>query len=363
MSVGGDLVVYLDNNMLWRADGTPEGTRPIIGGYQRDVIVGPLPYVFSSIGWNYYNAENDTVGGLGNNVLQIIISSSTKNYGYRQEGFKSEETGIFLSFNPTTKEIKEERRDRTYNGPFEPIVYKDELVLRRDLYAAVGIPLKSYKTNPYVAPHLGYIYFSFNHPAKGAGFELWRTDLNNSKMVADVNAGAGSSNPRYYCDVPGKGLFFFANPTKNTTKISLYLTNGNSGYKTMGRFETTSVIPIVRVKNRAVFIIRDASNGLTLWATNGTAAGTIPLMAVTSDEVVSNTKLAFFSAKSQTYGIELYMTDGTVAGTKRVPYETRRGAGNTSPRQMSITPEGNVVFIADTPEKRLQVFKYIPPSV
>jgi len=351
------------------ADGTPTGTRAITE-VAMTAMPGPLGYVYFGhySEWNYYNPATEAI----TNIITFpaghysysgypVLSSTKKNYAL----WSIYLSATLRSYNPTTNETKIERQYSYSNYPvFEWIIYKDELVDRYDLKPpnAANTTDAGLPSNLYAAPHLGYIYFGYTRNATtgSSGNELWRTNLKGYKLVADINPGAGSSNPRYFCDVAGVGLFFFANPTKNTTKVTLYWSDGNSKFKRMSRFEInnflTNKIPIVSVGARAVFIVNNQ-----LWSSDGTAAGTIQLAAVSSNELVSTQSLAFFTATSADHGDELYQTDGTVEGTVRVAAETVPGAGSSTPRGLAATSSGDVLFSAST-STGIEVFKYTPTT-
>lgn len=127
--------------------------------------------------------------------------------------------------------------------------------------------------------HNGFIYFSAETMAQGR--ELWRTDGTNAgtTLVKDIFAGAGSSNEEYNYNIFSNG--------------SLLL-----------------------------FAANTAAEGLELWKSDGTNAGTVLLKNINAGtdssspdyfQLVNNTIL--FSAKDAVHGDELWKTDGTAAGT------------------------------------------------
>jgi len=373
-AIGTDRVGFTYASFFYVADGTQTGTRQI-SQVVDFAIPGPLGYVYYTrySEWNYFNPQT--------NAITNIFTGPPAHYSYYGNPLFSTSkktyarwsiyiNAMFWSYDPVANNTGEIKTERSYNYAniyaLESVLYKDELVVRYDLkppYAAntndSGLP-----TNLYAAPHLGYLYFAYTRNSKTGwttGNELWRTDLNSYKMVADINAGPGSSNPRYFCDVAGVGLFFFANPTKNTTKVSLYWSDGSSKFKRMSRHEIsdflTNKIPIVSVGNHAVYIVNNM-----LWTTDGTAAGTAPLMKVTSSDLATTQRLAYFVSSSANHGVELYQTDGTPAGTTRVPYETISGAGSSQPQDLATTESGDLLFTAFTSNGSREVFKYTPTA-
>jgi ELWxxDGT repeat protein len=135
----------------------------------------------------------------------------------------------------------------------------------------------------------GSAFYSANDGTHG--FELWISSGSaaNTHMVKDINpaSGGGGSNPQNFCALNGKMLFYA-------------MQNGSLPY--------------------------------TLWATNGTGAGTIQLstQAVEGNLMPMGNKAYFVVAiKEPIFGLntkELWVTDGTPDGTKWVSYITAYAA-------------------------------------
>jgi len=197
------------------------------------------------------------------------------------------------------------------------------------------------------------------------GVELWRNNLSGSGMqlVGDIAPGSNSSNPRSFCDVPGVGLFFFANP-KSEKSVSLYWTGPPNTLKRLKYFivNPNAEIPIKSVGHRAVFIITDTSGTRNLWSTNGTIEGTFRIRNTGNYELSSTGSYAFFVAYQSKFGFELFQTDGTIEGTFRVPYETIAGPKNSNIAQLTAIID-NIYFTPSTKDSGKQLFRYHPEAV
>ena len=126
------------------------------------------------------------------------------------------------------------------------------------------------------------LYFSANTTATGN--ELWLTDgtVQGTKMVADINAGNGSSNPQYMTGL-GSELFFGATDGKtgyelwkfNTAKVAVeniksnlniivYPTVGNGSLSIKGDLSVVKKILISDYNGRIIKQINKMENELNL---------------------------------------------------------------------------------------------------
>ena len=152
------------------------------------------------------------------------------------------------------------------------------------------------------------VYFAGNDGVHGV--ELWKSDGTSAGtvMVADINAGAGSSNPADLTNVEGE-LYFSAN---------------------------------------------DGVHGTELWKSDGTAAGTSMAADINPGAGSSNPanitaldNLVYFSANDGTHGNGLWVTGGNMASPTRVQ-DSNSGAAVSNPSSL----------LADTTEIRSPAFLY-----
>lgn len=143
-----------------------------------------------------------------------------------------------------------------------------------------------------------------------AGFELLRLDADNQlAMVIDLRPGATSS----------------------------------------------AIEDMVALPDRLLFVANDGIFGLELWATTGTAQGTVRLTDVNpgagSSEVRNLTRVGnrvYFTATSPTHGTEWFVTDGTPAGTTRITDLFAGSGSGTNGSTVQVASIGDTLFFTGT---------------
>lgn len=165
----------------------------------------------------------------------------------------------------------------------------------------------------------------FSGLATDSGRELWVTDGSaaGTHIVSDFRPGTDSlfGNTNGAIAPVGNGLFFiglngevgFSDGTPSGTQV--FFTGAQPG-----------PYPPVRVVNGTVFFVfDDGKNGLTLWRSDGTAAGTAMVKDASGDLVHSintltpgATRVYFYGLDPQHHNIDLFESDGTPAGTHTV---------------------------------------------
>ncbi|NMO14372.1 hypothetical protein HPC49_02685 [Pyxidicoccus fallax] len=170
----------------------------------------------------------------------------------------------------------------------------------------------------------GHLYFSGEDETHGA--ELWVSDgtAAGTRMLVDLNPGAGSSHPGQFAKV-GTAVFFAA--TDGSHGFEPWVTNGTSqgttpladiwpGAESGVRYfsdEGTSFITPLALEDRGLvlFVAAEPGGGAELWRTDGTVAGTYrqvdalpgPLSADPSNIARLGDRLFFFAA-DETHGRE-----------------------------------------------------------
>ncbi len=214
------------------------------------------------------------------------------------------------------------------------------------------------------------VYFSANTPEYGA--ELWVTDGTDEgtymvKDIYDVEDGVGSA-PQGLTNFYGKLLFFAmdeeseAIPVRDATipEKWLYITDGTTE-GTMRIAETPTRLDnmdgtqgyIVCCNGKGLFAGYDEENNETLWATDGTASGTGPLLNInpkpgdanpfltapaTIDHLVSiDDRLVAFRAivtaelYGEDMGVEMWISDGTTEGTRFIGVDINKVESKGAP--------------------------------
>ena len=197
-----------------------------------------------------------------------------------------------------------------------------------------------------------------------SGREVWYSDgtAGGTQQLLDINPGAAGPSPSDLFVANGS-LFFFASDGTGTSY--LWRSDGT----TTGTQRLTAVMarPIVNrqpgcdsrgvaMGGAAYFAGYDPTNGVQLWRTDGTMAGTVRLTAPQAMSsptacyltVVGN--LLYFQGTTAGLGTgtELWASDGTAAGTGQVA-DINPGSGSSSPQWLNAFG-GALYFLAyDTP--------------
>lgn len=154
-----------------------------------------------------------------------------------------------------------------------------------------------------------------------SGFQLQAQTL-----VKDVVPGVSGSSPTVLGSVNGK-LFFFANDL--SLGRELYVTDGTSNgthlVKDISKQGSSITTETYRLVDTLLFFFARSSNVnnfYSLYASNGTEAGTIKLMDMTSTTIPMMTKSEmsdvngkFLFINLTDAGHEIWVSDGTIAGT------------------------------------------------
>ncbi|HEX8528415.1 MAG TPA: malectin domain-containing carbohydrate-binding protein, partial [Cytophagales bacterium] len=218
-------------------------------------------------------------------------------------------------------------------------------VLVKDVHPLPGYPGKA----AFVTLN-GTLYFAATTAAHGA--ELFRSDskAENATLVKDINPGPKSSSP--------SELTPFGNAFLFTAVDGLYRSDGTeTGTVRLKEFSTWPQ-SLVEAGGTA-FFAAPAGEGMQIWKSNGTAAGTTLVKEVgTVFDAYATFKLTplggsvFFPAYDDARGLELWKSDGTAAGTTLVKDihpgtsadPERPGPNGSAPG--SITAFGGAVYFS-----------------
>jgi ELWxxDGT repeat protein len=158
------------------------------------------------------------------------------------------------------------------------------------------------------------------------GPELWTSDgqPGGTRLVTDVETAKGSSDPTLFTQL-GDGVFFLACTGEPFTGQELWrgpqvLTTGSGS----DCVSTSSIQQLVRAGGH-LFLWRNVQDNFktTLWASDGTAAGTIQLTSHNEDFSRGEIPLVPFQDKvywvegDSEVPFEVWTSDGTVAGTRK----------------------------------------------
>jgi ELWxxDGT repeat protein len=199
------------------------------------------------------------------------------------------------------------------------------------------------------------------------GVELWKTDGTGAgtQMVLDINYG---SSPEYLTNIRGT-LFFTADD--GTHGRELWESNGSAA----GTFLVTDIDPassasplyLTNVNGTLFFQANDGTHGQELWESNGAAAGTALVKDIypgisrygrpNSSYPKSLTNVngtLFFQANDGIDGVELWRSDGTAAGTELVQDINPLGASSDPSSLMNVN--GTLFFLANDGSHGVQIW-------
>lgn len=239
-----------------------------------------------------------------------------------------------------------------------------------------------------------FVYFS---RSSYDGTKLWRTDGTTAGTIA-----LGSLNHSGIFEISGKIIFAGGNPGLG---LELWTTDGTvGGTRVLRDFRLATkggiVSGLVEHNGLAYFLVLDGVNPMTLWQSDGTEAGTAPVVQVASvinqtstidvagdslylvvagttwgdyrvwksdgtavgtiplvefhppqsnrmpDNFTAAGELAYFTVDDGVSGIELWRTDGTPNGTMLVR-DITAGSGSTTIREMTAVGETLYFVVGD----------------
>lgn len=208
-----------------------------------------------------------------------------------------------------------------------------------------------------------------------AGGNLWMSDGTDAgtQLVKDIDAFKPTTI--YAMCIANNKLFFAAEDgggvelwvSDGTTSGTQIVKNINPNYSKRGVINTYSDYCLVVLNNEVFFYGHDAVNGVELWKSDGTEAGTKMVKNINQKPgasiidtttslprmgLVSHLNKVFFAANDSINGPELWVTDGTDAGThmvKDIMPGNPAPTANTGPEFM--VPFGNklIFMVNETP--------------
>lgn len=365
LTVAGDLlfgrVRGIDGKYkLWRADGTPAGSFPIIGDSDVNLTGNFLAAAGNQVGfisWNsiehysLWKSDGTQAGTVklkalpaGDDAIPrgVLGFGSTIAFGYRGDGSKLTWSIWASRLTATTTESIATIGSTQTDSGYEPeIVYSQAF--------ADGLP----NTKP--AFDDGTFPFSLR---REQGVELWKSDgaAAGTVLVKDVLAGPASSSPSQFTRA-GQYIYFAARNADGGQQI--WRSDGTAAGTILvkdatPRSGTNYYNQSMRLLGRwnGELIFAESAYGVTdIYRTDSTAGGTAVVRffsqifsALNEGCIVGN--LILFALRSSAYHFELWRSDGTTQGTVRLG-----DFGSRNPELTSFTPfYGIALFIVNYPE-------------
>ncbi len=218
------------------------------------------------------------------------------------------------------------------------------------------------------SPFITFGGYAYTNATNGAsGFELVRTDgtLAGTSLVKDIVPGALEGNPGPFAVLNNK-LYFFATEA-GTTGTELWVSDGTTGGTMMlvdinpgaGSSVTNSPFAanLIVARDRLFFPANDGTNGIELWSSDGTAAGTtlarnlnpgagngVAALASIVYPAGLGTKV-LFAGDDGVGGFEPCLSNGTLAGTNVIA-DHFPGPVGSAPGQFLVNHAAAAVYFA-----------------
>jgi ELWxxDGT repeat protein len=217
------------------------------------------------------------------------------------------------------------------------------------------------------------------------GEELWKTDgtTRGTKRVKDINLDTppGARCQQGECGIPkgwshpdsmvamGKSVYFAADDGKHGVELwksdgsakgtklvkDINTTPGNSNPNDDSAINQSAEVEKLYVSGKTLYFrANDGQNGVELWKTDGTEAGTVLVEDINPSSesrasdignLVAVGKTLYFSANDGQNGLELWKSDGKGAGATLVE-DINPGAADSDPDQLTAY-RGALLFRAD----------------
>ncbi len=331
----------LENDRLWKSDGTESGT-VAVGGVEARFLPGGLS--------NLVNV---------NGVLYFASSTSPDSELWRSDGT---EAGTYLVKDVNPNGGSEPTHLTNVNGTLFFLAHgADGLGLWKSDGTQAGtllvmdLPREVAGTTDanFLTAVGDLLYFVADDGTSGR--ELWRSDgtPDGTFLVSDILPGMQSSLPEQLTAV-GDQLFF--------TAIGAGV--GRELWRTDGTPEGTQLVMdtapgiasadyngLREYKGKLTYTTSDGVHGFPVWVSDGTPAGTTMLWDETLPTLEVRGALAnldgilYFQADDGTHGSELWRTDGTVQGTRLVA-DIWPGQDQSRPQLMAALGS-ELLFAAD----------------
>jgi ELWxxDGT repeat protein len=393
-NINGIMLIGVQNDGLWKSDGTAAGTVKINAAPQ--YITGPLAIhgniaYFKSAKqiWKTDGTEAGTImvmdipnatslGSLvpaGNYVFFLVsINNSVINKLWKTDGTAAG-TSLVKDIDPTNSISWDPRFLFAYNNnlyfkagnsTYGMELWKSDgtiagTVVVRDVNPGPGDGTSS--LGSYFAIYNNELYYFGGYTSSGTfSYGLWKTNGTDPGTLL-VQATSYITN----LTVINSLLYFFAYDVGGVTGNSIY---GEELWRSDGTAPGTYMVKDIKpgsgsgissgsqlenINGKIIFGASDGSTGIELWASDGTANGTQLLKDIYtgSQSSLGNYFISsdaingyiYFSANDGNNGHELWVTDGTVSGTFLV-LDIWPGISGSGPHFFHVF-NGNLYFAAE----------------
>lgn len=324
--VYGDKIFFnasttIDGTELYISDGTYSGTKMLYesvpgtsGGGSNSIIADGSDIYFSDYNYSDYTGKLfRTDGNPANNTLIVTGTSAGLTF--------SDDLSLHFIHNGYVY-------FSTYTGYgteiFATAGSNATTAMLKDIYPG-GMSSYATAANQMVLNNKVVVVFSYESSGSSTGYYLTDgTPAGTTKVTQPVSAGGPMG-------ILGGNKYIFSGCINNYD-CEIYSSSGVNGDAILlkdihpgtssGNANSSSPSFAARLGEKIIFTATNATEGVELYVTDGSPAGTLLLKDIyagsagssPSNFVVAGSKL-IFRAKSDVYGEELWVTDGTPAGT------------------------------------------------
>lgn len=315
---------------LWKTDGTPLGT-VMVKDLDATVLNFPI-HIGTQAGILFFTANTGTTGlelwksdGTNSGTILVKDINPSGSTSFSQTFTSNGIYTYFIADNGTSG-YELWRTDGTLAGT----------IMLNDFAGGSGFNISSGGTYDWVFHFFNnHLYFHPSGPAL-TGTKMYKTDgtTAGTSMVMDFYAGAQSFIDLSEAVDIGAKFYFVANGelyssdgTQAGTAILVPQLSGPQIYRPEENLGS-GYLPGLFAGGRFFFKADNGTNGYELWVSDGTSAGTFMVKDIfpgatgsipNNDDEHFYTKYAFFfTADNGINGVELWQTDGTPAGTVMV---------------------------------------------
>ena len=184
------------------------------------------------------------------------------------------------------------------------------------------------------------LYFTANDGVHGT--ELWSTNGTTTSMVDDINPGAGGSNP-YDLTAVGNNLYFVADDGVHGNEVwrTNGTLNGTVEIANPGGSPASGTNPssLTALGNTLYFAAKDGAKGQQLFDVSGASTSASVVKVIDKDgtnanggaqiyDIIANGNEIYFAGTNGVNGIQIWQSNGTSAGTFQLPdINTSGGSG------------------------------------
>ncbi len=332
----GDHMYFVGGGGIWRTGGTPENTAlfcpltqspSFMGASNLTAFNGRLYFAYNGIGEERFYFGNDLPEPLYMGIKSYNLHRAAGRLFYVKQNDPTYGNEFWLnSGTPESERILKNIIQKTNSQnprwfpvarPSDPRLLKASTGDSFGLYRSDGTVEGTRSLYPArlfveeavrVLPEYGRRWY-FRAAQEGWGYELWQTDGTalGTRQVIDLMPGAESGCERVLGAASTAAIFLGNETVANDGKATLWSWQPGTGTQQLatGRFDIPASASLAVAVKDTLFFCATSNGEETLWCTDGTTAGTTPVVTA---EVTSLSFAGAFAC--YTVGTQLWATEG-----------------------------------------------------